>query len=278
MQSKKVIRPTEDEYAFPLALNLDDPSDRLLNLMSTISNFTAAINTVNESCDSHYYQNLIVDCLAHKEKILQWYSQDVSLIGGRPTIYPSNEKIDTALTPAGHLFGASYRFSSVENARLTILFWCSLSILHGLIAQARTLAYYPRPVDILTDEDVILTEFYADEISRSLPYCLQRSMKAWGASLAFLGIGQICKIYMEYRRYEKFVFSQKAFRVIGDLGYDLAFRLSELLWYQWNLAAPEQSLSPPESTSSERPIVVEYAKIKDAETSLAYEQSYIEPS
>ncbi|KAJ5273829.1 hypothetical protein N7478_008954 [Penicillium angulare] len=240
LQSKSSIDVTEDD--FPIPPSPDEPVDRLLGLMTTISALLNANNTPN-GCNLNvsYYQELLDDCLLHKERLMAWYAREINSIGGRPSIYPPNESVHTSLPSAEHIFGASYRFPSLDNARITLLFWASLSILHGLIAQVRLRAYEQIPNDAIADEDLVLTEFYADEISRSLPYCLQTSMRAWGVSVAIFGLSQICKVYMEFRRREKFTWSQHAFYIMGDLGFDFAFRLSEMLWQYWSLGEKTDS-------------------------------------
>ncbi|KAJ5109426.1 hypothetical protein N7456_006101 [Penicillium angulare] len=258
LQSKSSIDITEDD--FPIPPNPGEPVDRLLDLMTTISALLNANNTPND-CDRDvsYYQELLHDCILHKERLTAWYAREINSIGGRPSIYPPNESVHTSLPSAEHLFGASYRFPSLDNARITLLFWASLSILHGLIAQVRLRAYEGISNDAIADEDSVLTEFYADEISRSLPYCLQTSMKAWGVSVAIFGLSQICKVYMDFRRREKFTWSQHAFYIMGDLGFDFAFRLSEMLWHYWNLGEKtDSSVSPEASSASASTIVEEY--------------------
>jgi hypothetical protein len=227
--------------------------DGLLLLMSDMSPLITAVNTAdvfdNEAC-----QQILYDCLAHREKIIAWYSREEKNIGGRPSVCAPGELFSTRLLPATHLFGPSYDFSSLDNARIHTTFWAALSILQALIGQIYVYAYATAAGDILTNKEYLLSEYYADEISRALPYCLQDSMKAWGISITIFGVGQIAKVYMELRRKEKFMWSQQVLRVMGELGPDLPLRMGELLQYGWILGEKSdrdalQVASPVSSTS-----------------------------
>jgi hypothetical protein len=122
------------------------------------------------------------------------------------------------------------------------------------MGQAESYLNHFSPIEAATNEETLLAEFYADEISRSLPYCLADNMKSWGGHAAIFPLSQSCKFYMEFRRRDKYLFSQQAMQLLGDLGSDFAKRVSEMLWYGWSLieSADQRttaSLSPAEDIS-----------------------------
>ncbi|KAJ5125725.1 hypothetical protein N7448_005042 [Penicillium atrosanguineum] len=210
------------------------PIDELLNLMSEIAPLAAIIDTDNDSayCGSHTQKPLIA-CLVHRTKLLAWYMRRKEDIGGGPIPCSSSELI-TRLPNAEHLFGPPYRFSSPDNARMHVLFWTALSILQALIGQAQLLP--PAAGEYL------LSEFYADEIGRALPFCLQNSMKAWGGHITVFGVGHISKVYLDFKRREKFFWSLYAYSVQKDMGSDFAGHLASFLEHSWNMKEKEDSV------------------------------------
>ncbi|KAJ5920994.1 hypothetical protein N7466_009320 [Penicillium verhagenii] len=187
----------------------------------------------------------------HRQKLFDWYEFNVDFFGGRPV---TCDTIITNCPPSDYLFGTPYRFTSLDNARAHHGYWAALSILQGLIAQAQSHAYCLSPAQVATNEDYLLSEFYADEISRSLPYCLADDKKAWGPHTSIFGLGQSCKVYTEFRRREKFLFTQEAMKHLGIMGSDFSKRMGEMMLYGWSLVegvdqSPVVSSSPVEEIS-----------------------------
>ena len=134
------------------------------------------------------------------------------------------------------------------------------------------------PSGAATNEETLLAEFYTDEISRTLPYWLADDKKSWGGHAAIFPLSQSCKFYMEFRRRDKFLFSQQALQLMGDLGSDFSKRVSELLWYGWSLIESADqtsvaSLSPAEEISP----VAEHVTIKKVPGPSEPEFEYITP-
>lgn len=202
--------------------------------MSGISSIAAAVNTIDishiEAC-----QVLLHKCLTLREDMLAWYSREVGQIGGGPSVCESDDLVTTRIPPSKHLFGLPYRFVSLDNARIHILLWAALSMLQTFIGQAHARVYSPDLVDARTNQEYQLSEYYADEISRAIPYCLQDSMRVWGLSGTVFGMCQIAKIYMDFRREEKFFWSQQLFKTSGDIGTDLSYRMNEMFLHGWAL-------------------------------------------
>lgn len=253
MEDKSATDLVTEHTPSALVSNENQPIDELFQLMSEVSPIAAAISETDVS-DNEGCQLLLYDCLAHREKLLSWYSREKGRIGGGPIVCASSELLCTKIPPSEHLFRLPYRFSSLDNCRIHTVFWAVLSLLQALIGQAHSYAYTSGPVDINTNKEYQLSEYYADEISRAMPYCFQDSLRAWGVSITIFGMGQIAKVYMEFRREEKFMWSQELFKRAGDLGSDLAYRLRDLLQYGWGVVEKadreeRHALSPVSSSS-----------------------------
>ncbi|KAJ6127029.1 hypothetical protein N7523_002641 [Penicillium sp. IBT 18751x] len=247
LQSKEKI--TFDQDHAPSIQGMKDhlvlPIDELLNLMSEIAPLIAMIDAEN---DSEYYgsdgQGSIIACLAHRTKLQSWYTKKMKDIGGGPIPCSSSELV-TKLPNADHLFGPPYRFSSPDNARMHVLFWAALSILQALIGQSQSSPH--------AAGEYLLSEFYADEIGRALPYCLQDSMKAWGGHVTVFGVGQISKVYLDFQRRDKFFWSLYAYTVQKDMGSDFSGHLANFLEQSWYMKEKEDfvsSLSPLEEKTN----------------------------
>ncbi|KAJ5805968.1 uncharacterized protein N7503_003570 [Penicillium pulvis] len=274
LQEKEAIDLAADQFPFSLKSSEDQSVDDLLQLLSEISPFINAITTIVGS-NRDACRIVLYDCITHRQKLFEWYESSVDLIGGRPS---TCETLITKLPPSTHLFGTPYRFSSLDNSRVHGIFWSALSILQTLIGQAEAYIHCLSPSGAATNEDILLAEFYTDEISRSLPYWMANDMKSWGGHAAIFPLGQSCKFYLEFRRRDKFLYSQLGLQLIGDLGSDFAKRLSEMLWYGWNLIEGTDknsiaSLSPAEEISP----VAEHVTITKVPGPSESESNYITP-
>jgi hypothetical protein len=219
--------------------------DELFQLMADISPIAAVVSMTDVSDNTACHLSLY-DCLAHREKLLSWYSRMKDRIGGSHYVGESGDFPCKNISSSEHLFGRPYGFSSLDSARLHILFWSAMSILQALLGQTHAYAYTSAPPDPYTNKEYQLSEYYADEVSRAMPYCLQDSMKAWGVSITIFGMGQIAKVYMELRREEKFMWSQQLFKHVGDIGSDLGYRMGELLQFGWGLLEQSDRNERPE--------------------------------
>ncbi|KAJ5580467.1 hypothetical protein VI817_009854 [Penicillium citrinum] len=237
-----IIEHSPDE----LISDEDQAVDELFHLMAGIAPVSAALGMTDLS-DEDACHLLLQDTLAHRGKLLSWYSREMHRIGGAPSVGQSNEFPSSAIPSAEHLFGLPYRFPTLDNARIHIIYWAALSILQELIGQVYAYTYPFAPVDINNkNKEHQLAEYYADEISRGIPYCLQDRMKAWGASSTIFGMGQIAKVYMELGNSEKFKWSQELFKHEAELGSDLAHHMHHLLLFSWDTSqkARQRALSP----------------------------------
>ncbi|KAJ5574007.1 uncharacterized protein N7459_008434 [Penicillium hispanicum] len=248
LQAREAIDPVSTSSLYSLRFDEDTPLEGLFQLMAEMSTLFAAVGG-NDGSDLNVSQALLVDCLRMREKLTAWWELTKERIGGDPSPCAPGESIVTRLPPGDHLFGAPYRFSSLDNARMHLIFWAALSILQVLIGQAQCYVHTSSLVDLKTNQEYLLSKFYADELSRSIPFCLQSSAKSWGAHVSTFAMSQIAKVYLEDRDWEKFAWSQHVFRLCADLGSDFSARLGELLQNSWILTE-NHDLSPVQSLPS----------------------------
>jgi hypothetical protein len=224
----------------------DRPVNGLMKFYGEASPIVDAINTVDAS-DHQACQTVLTKCIAHKDALMAWYAAHKKDFGGGPSECEPGTILNPRLPPTDNLFGTSYRFSSLDNAKLHIVFWVALSISHRMIYEARGLVLShtnpsstTTPTDRSQDEDLLLSMFYHDEIGRSVPYCVQDSMKSWGFSTLLWGLSQILNPYAEAGNWEKFVWCQNALMLGSERGYESAIRLNEIFWAVWHRVNPRQ--------------------------------------
>jgi hypothetical protein len=222
----------------------DRPVNGLMKFYGEASPIVDAINTVDAS-DYQACNAVLAKCIAHKDALMAWYAAHKKDFGGGPSECKPGTILNPRLPPTDDLFGTSYRFSSLDNAKLHIVFWVALSISHRMIYEARGLVLShsntpSTPTDRTQDVDLLLSMFYHDEIGRSVPYCVQDSMKSWGFSTLLWGLSQILNPYAEAGNWDKFVWCQTALMLGSERGYESAVRLNEIFWAVWHRVNPRQ--------------------------------------
>lgn len=216
----------------------DRPANGLFKFYGEASPIVDAINNVDAS-DHHACQVVLDKCIAHKNALMAWYSENKKSFGGGPSECEPGTNLVPRLPHIDDLFGTQYRFSSLDNAKLHIVFWVALSISYRMIHEARGLVLahsnpQSTPAERSQDPDLLLSMFYHDEIARSIPYCVQGCMNTWGFSSLLWGMSQIINPYAEAGNWEKFAWCQKVFILGAERGYESAVRLSEIFWAVWN--------------------------------------------
>ncbi|KAJ5683617.1 hypothetical protein N7462_006782 [Penicillium macrosclerotiorum] len=239
MFSMAAMNMTAEEYECVMQPGDDGPLDELIRLYADFSSLFIALQDAGRS-NYETRQAVLHRCLAHRDRVLEWYERSKDVIGGPPLLFSPAEPLHSSLHSTDALFGPAYRFVSLEHARLHIVFWTALSTLHPLISQAQSLVrpgdHGHGPVNVDLEEDYRLAEFYADQMCRALPYCLQGKMRSCGAQMMVWATSHITKTYTDLQRLEKFYWCQDAFRRIAMLGFDSAARLREMLLHRWTLS------------------------------------------
>ncbi|KAJ5586674.1 uncharacterized protein N7459_002439 [Penicillium hispanicum] len=207
----------------------EDPLGELICTFSGLSPVFKKLASLSNA-DVQTCQGLHQNCLFYKEQLIAWYARRNAEFGGMPTL--ASDELCPELAPANHLFGTAYRFPSLDNARLHVLYWTALGLTEHLIYQLSTHSMSRGPNIFHFDPDGQFRAllFYTDEISRAIPYCLQNSMKIWGAHVLIFSAGHICKTYIDAQCWEKFLWCQKVLQRMADFGMECANRMSDVFW------------------------------------------------
>ncbi|KAJ5174713.1 uncharacterized protein N7482_000590 [Penicillium canariense] len=226
------VNISDDEYRY-LKYSSDGISTPLSEILAVYAEFgpiSAAINSIS-STDHEACQALLQSCLKQKKRIEAWYSQ----YGYARCLFHRRT------APSGALFGTAYRFSSLDNARMHHWYWNALATIQPMIFHARSLVRsYPltpqsdpgkKPSD---DEDYQLSEFYADEICRTIPYYAYDTKTLSGIRMLMFPMSGAIKVYIGLGHREKYLWCQEALRLISNRGLSSSRRLSELFWDSWN--------------------------------------------
>jgi hypothetical protein len=234
------VNITEDEYQY-LKHSSDGISTPLSELLAVYAEFgplSTVLNSISPN-DHEGCKTLLQNCIKQKNRITAWYSQ-YGYARGLFVCAPDECKTDE-LPPTEELFGAGYRFSSLDNARMHHWYWNALATIQPMIYKAKSLIQsYPLtpesgsggpPVD---DEDHRMSEAYADEICRTIPYYANDTKTLSGIRMLMFPMSGAIKVYIGLGNREKFLWCQHALRLISNRGLSSSRRLSELFWNNWN--------------------------------------------
>lgn len=239
--STVVTRWPKEEYQYLQSYTFGTPLDGIFDIFTFLASLLADTEQANHS-DHDTCQTLLQNCLSHREMIFRWYSQNRDSIGGAPTFGDPTEQLSPSLPPSDHLFGAPYRFTSLDHARLHVLYWTSLTMIQSLIYQARilvlvhscrngTLSSHPA-----AHQEYLLSEHYAAQICRAVPFCLQSQMKLAGARVIIPAVPHMFKPYIHLRDRERFQWVQSVSSLLVDFGIHMANHLRETAQKYWSLS------------------------------------------
>lgn len=210
----------------------------MLAVYAEFGPLSTVLNSISPS-DHEGCETLLQNCIKQKNRITAWYAQ-YGYARGLFVCAPDECKTDE-LPPAEELFGAGYRFSSLDNARMHHWYWNALATIQPMIYKAKSLVRsYPLtpesgsgklPVD---DEDHRMSEFYADEICRTIPYYANDTKTLSGIRMLMFPMSGAIKVYIGLGNREKFLWCQHALRLVSNRGLSSSRRLSELFWNNWN--------------------------------------------
>jgi hypothetical protein len=240
----------------------ESPFDGLVKLYADSAIIAQAANSINP-LDYRACRLLLHHSIAHEKNIAAWYEQIKQEIGGAPWECAQGELLCSGLGRSDDLFGIPFRFSSLENARIHILVWNLLRDLQPYIYTARSLVRSftddSLPKVELRCENQQLAGYYADQMARSVLYCLQDEFKSCGVQCLIFCVCQAAKTWIGIRSAEKIAWSREVFDFVSGLGFDYASRLKETLMSQWTQGEKSSSdltpsKEPPEHIGEARDI------------------------
>ncbi|KAJ5088395.1 hypothetical protein N7456_012011 [Penicillium angulare] len=225
------------EYELVMEPTGGNPLLEILQITVSIGKIQSAVNSLDLT-DHMACQELLQQCYGAKESLMDL--QNNGSFGeppfeGTSTRFLESQKMSIPATEP--LFGSAYSFSSQDNAMLYMMFWFNLIILQPLIHRARFIAETHindnSPTDSIDDHDYLLSELYTNEIARSIPYCLQESMKSSCIQVVLFVTSAISKIFLELEDRDKFDWCQHVFQHMADNGSESARHIVALAKHQW---------------------------------------------
>ncbi|KAJ5088663.1 hypothetical protein N7456_012279 [Penicillium angulare] len=232
---------TEDEIKFIQEPYDGTPVSGVLWGFSETARLVHVLDKIDKS-NRETCQSLFNDCQALQEFFAQLYPKIETTNGNIPKYAPGELKSE--LPPTDDIFGPPYRFCSLDEARLHTWLWGSMSLLYPIYSRCIQIlkSYHPGvlPASINPAEWTIyghqMTEFYAYESARAMPYCARQGMGTEGLYYAPHGLFIISRLCSDARNREGFVWCDESLRVIDRSGNDAAGRLREYLWNYWSEA------------------------------------------
>ncbi|KAJ5259415.1 hypothetical protein N7478_012396 [Penicillium angulare] len=231
-------RLTEDEIK-----SIQEPYDGTrLSGVRWGSSETARIGNVLDKLDKsnrELCQSLFNDCQA-LEKFFKQFYPEIETGGNIPTYAPGELK--TELPATDNIFGTAYRFRSLDEARMYIWLWGSISLFYPFFGRCIQFLNAHHP-DILPDSidptewgsyGLQMAAFYAYECARAMPYCAKPCMGTEGTYYLPQSLSLISKVCSHTRNWEGLVWCDQSLRVTERLGNDIAGRLREYLWNYWS--------------------------------------------
>ncbi|PYI05125.1 hypothetical protein BO78DRAFT_408525 [Aspergillus sclerotiicarbonarius CBS 121057] len=145
-------------------------------------------------------------------------------LGQEPGMLP----VDPGLAP--------YEFDTLETAKTYLLFWVASLAIRRVIYQAEKLLF--------RDPDPSCMLFYANEICRSVAYCMQPQTRMSAGQAVLVGLSQAAKCYIECGGKTGFLWCQAIYALIARSGFGVALCMNQVEWGFWN-AAQRQPIGSP---------------------------------
>ncbi|KAJ5984006.1 hypothetical protein N7481_006105 [Penicillium waksmanii] len=179
----------------------------------------------------------------YRERITSWYAEKEAQIGGPPMVCEVKDtKLFNNMLLENNPFGSIYRFASLDNARIHILYWTAMNFAHTLVYRAQMMvvsanhAIFPAddfPTDPSNYESFVKASHYIDQVCRAIPYCMQPMHRIWGTHIVFGTIGNVFRTYIQRQSREKFLWCQRVLEAAGALGLGMAFYFSGVANREW---------------------------------------------
>lgn len=204
------------------------PLDELLRFAASSAMLFNMLDTIDPSL-------LLKNCIAQRESMMAWYQLRQTDIGKVSSCDTDEETSYRDFAPTSEdLFGTASRFVSLDSARIHMMFFNAMRLVHILIHQAnRLLSSHAH--EYLPDEDNFLLEgFYADQIARSIAFCLQDKNRACLAHLSILLLGQISQTYIKMQSSDRIEWCQDVLTMISHLGFSSAGHRKTIMLDEWD--------------------------------------------
>ncbi|KAJ5673966.1 hypothetical protein N7462_009405 [Penicillium macrosclerotiorum] len=231
--------------------NDDAAFDELFEVYVEITTLLATADYIDSSgkSDRALCENLVRRCRMHRAKTLEWYSRNLDSIGGPPICYPTGKlkNMGRPLPSSDEVFSHFYTFQSLRHAELHVFFWKAMVLLQIMIyhSQIRVLRhardnvpndfFNKSPTDFEAYSELKMSETYADNICRAIPYWLQNRLGSYGVLKITVNLWPVLKPYTHLRSWKKFRWVQHICKIVESGGNDLATCISQVWWKYWLL-------------------------------------------
>ncbi|KAL4891680.1 hypothetical protein BDV59DRAFT_203275 [Aspergillus ambiguus] len=257
-----------------------DPIDEIMDelveltaLMEEVDDFIE--HEVEDTHEARHMGRRLLDlCFALEEK-LHMICLGMQKRLGVPSLLPPDPEFWSGFRKSlqTDLFADHLQFPSMTCAECHLLYWTSLILLYPLIDQILASPgcpdEYRAPLRTGTSENATdasespldltmtgsfpkftaLAVHYANEICRSVAYCLQPNMKTLGAQLLLAPLSQCAQFYCVHGLTHEYKWCQMVFMLVPQLGLSIGFFLKDMVWPKY-YSAHRYKPSPPESPSS----------------------------
>ncbi|KAJ5114513.1 hypothetical protein NUU61_000272 [Penicillium alfredii] len=200
-----------------------DSLDELLKGFIECTFLIHSVNKIEESPHDNRAGSLQRSCLKLEKKLMTWYDDREATIGGRPSP-GGRSKFNTlprSLQAGCHMFPVPYWFASLDTARLHLLYWTALVLVYPLIYRTQVIMG-SEDTEAFPSVDLATAEYYANEICRSVPYCLQQDKRIWSGQLLLFPLTWASKFFCYYGYREKYLWCQHVFDALAGLGFGVA--------------------------------------------------------
>ncbi|KAE8144542.1 hypothetical protein BDV25DRAFT_166608 [Aspergillus avenaceus] len=161
-----------------------------------------------------------------------------------------------------HLFTEPYNFPSLTCAEAHLVYWTTLVLLYPLVDQLLEVlevsgdhislasCYSPSDGPSVTSNSETrinftnLAEHYADEVCRSVIYCLQPDLKTLGAQLLLAPLSQSAQFFSVQVLAVKYRWCQEVFTLLPRLGLGIGYFLKDMVWPKYRSSQRQRFASP----------------------------------
>jgi hypothetical protein len=200
------------------------PLDDLFVLIADIIDIRADLATVKglpASISREIREPILYHCHKLERKVrVDWKAGAVDLLDDKP-LGINISKLTSTPGPF-----PSDQFKSLKAAKLHLLYWTTLAVIHLTIFETEALMHQDRnPQNIL---------LYAGQIYRAVRYCMHPRNRMSSAHAVLLGVSQASKCYIASREKRMFMLCQEVYHIVGSHGIELALRMGEEDWRLWH--------------------------------------------
>ncbi|KNG87940.1 hypothetical protein ANOM_004345 [Aspergillus nomiae NRRL 13137] len=185
---------------------------------------------------------------------------------GKPSVSPAHMtcRKDFRSSLFTELLPVPFHFPSLTCAEAHLIYWTALVLLYPLIDQllevlelsadhvslANCYSTFGEdansrvtPNSEITADFTTLAEHYADQVCRSVIYCLQPDLKTLGAQLLLAPLSQSAQFYSVHEFAEKYRWCQGVFVLLPQLGLGIGYFLKDMVWPKYRFSQ-RRCLSP----------------------------------